>query len=45
VIARDARHRQHVVERHRDVGDDDLNDGVAERLGRVSLGARIVRLR
>ena len=28
-----ARHRQHVVERHRQVGDDDLRDGGAEAHG------------
>ena len=34
MVARDAGHREHVVERHRHVRNDDLDDRVAHALGR-----------
>jgi hypothetical protein len=37
VVARRAGHGQHVVQRHRHIGQHDLGDGLAERLGRSAL--------
>ena len=44
MLARSTRHGQHIVERHRHVGDDDLHRGLTEGLARRATRNRSVRI-